>query len=136
MSQEKFPNPEHGLVVPIDPRSLLRRVLEFEIEFILLKETRPKPEAVNDAGDQIETTVLQEISDVPQEAGIGVQLIHAGAGSGQYEVIAGPLSPLESADALVFERETIYNIASKHGASLASRNHLTVGHPIGLRAPI
>ncbi|KAJ3490279.1 hypothetical protein NLI96_g1520 [Meripilus lineatus] len=146
--QEKFPNPEHGLVVPIDPRTLLKRVVDgaaqkagvsflvgFETEFILLKETRPKPVAVNDADwstsrklptGQIETTVLEEISDVLQEAGIEVQLIHAEAAPGQYEVVTGPLPPLESADALVFTRETIYNIASKHGlrATLAPRIHL------------
>ena len=33
----------------------------------------------------------------------------------QYEVVTGPMSPLEAADALVHTRETIYNIASKHG---------------------
>lgn len=32
----------------------------------------------------------------------------------QYEVVTGPLPPLEAADALIFTRETIYNIASKH----------------------
>lgn len=26
--QEKFPSPEHGRVVPIDPRTLLKRVIE------------------------------------------------------------------------------------------------------------
>ena len=34
---------------------------------------------------------------------------------GQYEVITGPLTPLEAADALIATRETIYNVASKHG---------------------
>ena len=33
----------------------------------------------------------------------------------QYEIIAGPLPPLEAADAVVFTRETIINIAAKHG---------------------
>ena len=33
--------------------------------------------------DQLETTVLEEISDVLQEAGIEVQLIHAEAAPGQ-----------------------------------------------------
>lgn len=27
--QEKFPSPEHGLVVPIDPRTLLKRIIEY-----------------------------------------------------------------------------------------------------------
>jgi len=34
--------------------------------------------------------------------------------SGQYEIVTGPLSPLRAADALVFTRETIVNIAAKH----------------------
>jgi hypothetical protein len=33
----------------------------------------------------------------------------------QYEIITGPLPPLEAADAVVFTRETIINIAAKHG---------------------
>jgi len=45
---------------------------------------------------------------------------------GQYEVITGPLPPLEAADALIHTRETIANIASKHGlrATLAPRVYL------------
>lgn len=44
----------------------------------------------------------------------------------QYEVVTGPLPPLEAADALVHTRETIYNIARKHGlrATLAPRLHI------------
>jgi glutamine synthetase len=34
---------------------------------------------------------------------------------GQYEIVTGPLPPLEAADAVVFTHETIINIASKHG---------------------
>jgi hypothetical protein len=32
----------------------------------------------------------------------------------QYEIVTGPLPPLEAADAVVFTRETIINIAAKH----------------------
>lgn len=41
----------------------------------------------------------------------------------QYEVVTGPLPPLEAADALVHTREVITNIASQHGlrATLAPR---------------
>ena len=35
--------------------------------------------------------------------------------AGQYEVVTGPLPPLEAADAVVFTRETIFNIAAKYG---------------------
>jgi glutamine synthetase len=30
-------------------------------------------------------------------------------------MVTGPLSPLEAADAVVFTRETIVNVAAKHG---------------------
>lgn len=33
----------------------------------------------------------------------------------QYEIVAGPLTPLKAADAVVLTREAIYNIAAKHG---------------------
>ena len=36
-------------------------------------------------------------------------------GAGQYEVITGPLPPLEAADAAVFTHETIINVAAKYG---------------------
>lgn len=32
----------------------------------------------------------------------------------QYEVVSGPLHPLEAADALVHMREIIYNVANKY----------------------
>ena len=43
----------------------------------------------------------------------------------QYEIVTGPLPPLEAADAAVFTRETIYNIANKHGlkATFTPRLH-------------
>jgi len=44
---------------------------------------------------------------------VGVWLIRGMAG--QYEVVTGPLPPLEAADAVVFTHETIVNIAAKHG---------------------
>ncbi|KAJ3490294.1 hypothetical protein NLI96_g1517 [Meripilus lineatus] len=162
--QEKFPSPEHGLVVPIDPRTLLKRIIDeasekagvsflvgIETEFILLRETRPRPVEVNNAEwatsrklptGGIETTILEEISDVLQEAGIEVQLVHAESAPGQYEVVTGPLPPMEAADALVFTRETIYNVARENGlrATLAPRihpnstahTHISV-HPIDTR---
>ena len=33
----------------------------------------------------------------------------------QYEVVTGPLTPLDAADTLVATRELIYNVADKHG---------------------
>ncbi|KIM55766.1 hypothetical protein SCLCIDRAFT_1220939 [Scleroderma citrinum Foug A] len=56
-------------------------------------------------------------------------MFHSESAPGQYEVVTGPLPPLEAADALVHTRETIYNIARKHGlrATLAPRLHIDGG---------
>ncbi|KAI0075970.1 FLU1-II [Panus rudis PR-1116 ss-1] len=146
--QEKMPSPSGGLSVPLCPRSLLARITQYakekagvsflvgvESEFILLKETSPKIVEVNH-GDwscsskfpsgTVEATVMEEIADNLQNAGIELQMYHAEAAPGQYELATGPLTPLEAADALVFTRETIYNTASKHGlrATFAPRIHL------------
>ena len=59
--------------------------------------------------------ILEEIADALQTAGIQLEMYHAEAGPGQYEVVTGPMEPLEAADALVFTRETIYNVANKYG---------------------
>ncbi|KAL4068505.1 hypothetical protein V8B97DRAFT_1873227 [Scleroderma yunnanense] len=132
--------------VPMCPRTTLQRIIRHaeeklhvkflvgtETEFILLKSTRP-PVPVNDKGwcvsaalmtGAVETQVLEEIAVALSEARIELQVFHSEAASGQYEVATGPLPPLEAADALVHTRETIYNIAHKHGlrATLAPRLH-------------
>ncbi|KAF8841120.1 glutamine synthetase/guanido kinase [Paxillus ammoniavirescens] len=133
--------------VPLCPRTNLLRLVEYaakdlgaqflvgiETEFILLKSTNPIV-AVNNHGwsnspalatGTTEAKVLEEIADVLLDAGIELQMYHSEAAPGQYEVVTGPLSPLEAADALVQTRETIFNIASKHGlrATLAPRLNL------------
>ena len=47
--------------------------------------------------------------------------------SSQFEVVGGPLPPLEAADALIYTRETVYNVACKHGlhATFAPRVNAT-----------
>ena len=66
---------------------------------------------------------MEEIADALQASGIELLMYHAEAAPGQYEFVTGPLPPLEAADAVVLTRETIYNIAAKHGlrATLAPR---------------
>ena len=95
----------------------------FEIEFILLKSTLPEAEAISthdwSATASIYTgstgaIVLEEIADALQAGGVELQMYHAEAAPGQYEVVTGSLSPLQAADALVYSREAIYNIANKH----------------------
>ncbi|KAH9931900.1 FLU1-II [Fomitopsis serialis] len=135
-TSEKMPSPTGELAMSLCPRTMLQKVVDeakqeadltflvgFESEFILLKATSP-PELVNDAGwgcsagyrtDSVESRVLDEIVDCVEDAGIEVHFIHGETAPAQYELVTGPMSPLEAADALVFTRETIYNIAHKHG---------------------
>lgn len=68
---------------------------------------------------------MEEIANALQVPGCGVelQMYHAEAAPGQYEVVTGPLPPLQAVDALIHTRETIFNVASKYGlrATLAPR---------------
>ena len=59
--------------------------------------------------------LVEEIYDVLTDAGIEVQQFHAESAPGQYEVVTGPLAPVEAVDALVFTRDTIYNVAARYG---------------------
>lgn len=136
------------LEVEVCPRTILHRVVEharkkagveflvgFETEFILLKSTNPI-EAVSyhdysaSSGlptGSIESRVLREMSDALIKAGIEVTLYHPEVAPGQYEIVTGPLLPLEAADALIHTRETIINVAVKHGlkATFAPRVYMS-----------
>ncbi|KIM47094.1 hypothetical protein M413DRAFT_440624 [Hebeloma cylindrosporum] len=137
--QEKTPYPSADNKLTVDvqlcPRAILQRIVRranasgvsflvgFESEFILLKSTRPV-EAVQEhypmdtkalLAGSIEEKLLEEISDGIQASGIELQLYHAEAAPGQFEVVTGPLTPLEAADALVHTREIILHTAAKHG---------------------
>ncbi|OAX31356.1 glutamine synthetase/guanido kinase, partial [Rhizopogon vinicolor AM-OR11-026] len=167
--QDKTPVPGRalGTGVPMCPRSVLKRVIDtatsynaaflvgFESEFILLKSTNPV-EAVNTHGCSIssalasgtkETEVMEEIAQGLVDSGVELMMYHSEAAPGQYEVVTGPLPPLEAADALVHTRETIANVANKHGlrATFAPRinldncgngahTHISV-HPISSEQP-
>lgn len=145
--QDKVPAPGRvlGTGVPMCPRSTLNRIVDiaksynaaflvgFETEFILLKGTNPI-EAVNPHGwnstralpsGTKETEVIEEIARGLVDDGIELMMYHSEAAPGQYEIVTGPLPPLEAADALVHTRETITNVASKHGfhATFAPRLH-------------
>ncbi|KAJ6615254.1 glutamine synthetase [Mycena sp. CBHHK59/15] len=95
-----------------------------ETEFILLASTSQITTVHNLQGysnslalptGSVAERVLEEIVDALEISGAEVQMYHAEAAPGQYEIMTGPLPPLQAADALVHTRETIYNIASKHG---------------------
>ncbi|EIW55884.1 FLU1-II [Trametes versicolor FP-101664 SS1] len=146
--QEKTPDPQTGrLAVDLCPRTLLARLVQeaqekagvsflvgVESEFILMRADTSELDFLNDAGwscsaktrtGSVETVVLEEIARDLIAAGVELQMYHAEAAPGQYEVITGPQAPLEAADTLVFTRETIYNVANKHGlrATFAPRLH-------------
>ncbi|KAI0337052.1 glutamine synthetase/guanido kinase [Trametopsis cervina] len=150
--QEKVPHPQRGLTVATCPRTLLKSVVQeaerdagvqflvgFETEFILLKSFDENEGTFEAANNEDYTTsaklltgtkeavIVREISDALLMARVELQMVHPEAAPGQYEVITGPLPPLEAADALVFTTETIRNIASKHDyrATLAPRIHST-----------
>ncbi|KAJ3931975.1 MAG: hypothetical protein NXY57DRAFT_1005092 [Lentinula lateritia] len=125
-----------GVEVEMCPRTTLSRIIRevrtncsaeflvgFESEFILLKSTNPVV-SMNVHGwsasagmlnGSIEAEIMEEIADSLQASGITVELFHPEAAPGQYEVATGPLPPLEAADALVYTREIIVNVAAKHG---------------------
>ncbi|KAI0642082.1 FLU1-II [Trametes meyenii] len=145
--QEKTPLPNKGLATHLCPRTLLHRIereakekagvsflVGVESEFILMSATSPEFVVVNNADwstaakmrtGSVETIVLEEIAQCLLDAGIELQLYHAEAAPGQYEVVTGPMTPLMAADTLVFTRETVYNVANKHGlrATFAPRVH-------------
>ncbi|KAL0567716.1 hypothetical protein V5O48_014277 [Marasmius crinis-equi] len=144
--EEKVGDESGKVEVDICPRTALKKAVErardegveflvgFEIEFILLSSTSPvvpvhklehyMSSLALPAGSVAET-VLEEIVESLQECGIEVVMYHSEGAPGQYEIVTGPLPPLEAADALVHTRETIYGIASKHGlrATLAPNVH-------------
>ncbi|KAJ7106496.1 hypothetical protein C8R43DRAFT_1140527 [Mycena crocata] len=141
------PNGDLTVKVNLCPRTLLQRIIEqlnqrhtqflvgFESEFILLKGTDPvEPGNIHDWSSSVgllagstESIILQEIADAITAAGISLEMFHPEAAPGQYEVVTGPMGPLEAADALVYTREIIVQIAAKHGlhATFAPRPFMT-----------
>ncbi|TFK37006.1 hypothetical protein BDQ12DRAFT_685665 [Crucibulum laeve] len=143
----KYSDGKESVKVELCSRSVLKRIVEeakaagieflvgVESEFILLQSTNPI-QAVNEhqfsasAGllsGSVEALVMQEIADAIQESGIELQLYHPEAAPGQYEVVPAPMAPLEAADAVVHVRETIINVAAKHGlrATFAPRVYMS-----------
>ncbi|KAG8995040.1 hypothetical protein FRB93_001230 [Tulasnella sp. JGI-2019a] len=137
--------PESHRASPYCPRSLLHKVVHnarvrtgieflvgFETEFILLKSTEPPIKVTNQYGfnstnalraGSEQAVILREIADSLIAGGIELLAFHSEAAPDQYEVVTGPLPPLEAADALVYTRETIMHVANRHGyrATLSPR---------------
>ncbi|KAF9457970.1 glutamine synthetase guanido kinase [Collybia nuda] len=134
--EEKDTRGRNGVEVALCPRTLLGRIIDeaknahateflvgFETEFIMLKSTNPVvPSNIHQWSSTSalllgspEANILTEIGDSLRASGIPLQLLHAEAAPGQYEVVTGPLSPLDAADTLIFTREIITHVAAKHG---------------------
>jgi len=145
--QTKDPSPGASLDVPLCPRSALYRAVEsakrdhgitfrigFETEFLLLKSTLPIEEGNRYGWCESQalptgapvSIALEEMALAMEESGVEVEMYHAEGAPGQYEFVVTHMPPMEAVDALVTTRETIYNIAAKHGfrATLAPRLHM------------
>jgi glutamine synthetase len=121
-----------GAQVPICPRTALRRIVEvakkkglsflvgFELEVVLMTL---EGEPLSHAHSWSNTSALRnpEIMDVLEEmvaklerSKIKVEQFHPESAPGQYELVTGPLPPLESVDALLAARDIICAVAEKH----------------------
>ncbi|KAF8905670.1 hypothetical protein CPB85DRAFT_1254865 [Mucidula mucida] len=124
-----------GREVKWDPRTALTKAVDlaesagieflvgFESEFILLKSTDPVvPSNVHQwsgttamLNGSAEAAILEEIADALRDSHIQLQMYHAEAAPGQYEIVTGPADALAAVDALIYTREIIVNVAAKHG---------------------
>lgn len=97
----------------------------FETEFLLLSSTAP-PTLPNNHGYSSSlalppssnlSSCLEEIASHIMDPATGIELetYHSEAAPGQYEIVTGPMPPMEAVDALVWTRECIVGVASKWG---------------------
>jgi glutamine synthetase len=77
------------------------------------------------AGTEV-SNIVEEMAFAMEQSDIEIELFHSEGAPGQYEFVVTHLPPMEAIDALISTRETIYNIAAKHGlrATLAPRLHM------------
>ncbi|KAI1413006.1 hypothetical protein F5Y13DRAFT_162262 [Hypoxylon sp. FL1857] len=61
------------------------------------------------------TTVLDEMADQLDAAGIAIQQLHAESAPGQYEIVLPPFEPLKACDTLLHARQIIESTAARHG---------------------
>ena len=129
--------------IDIDPRTLLRRQVEngkakgfeflagFEIEVVFMSQTVVEGQTrfglsqTHTGGHAWSTSralqdnhildLLESIASKFEIAGIELDQIHAESAPGQFEIILGPLPPLEAVDTLIAAREIISSEASNVG---------------------
>lgn len=149
-----------GGEVAVCPRTALQKAAQraqdydlgilvgFETEFTLLDletfEVQDSAHAYAAAHSYTPKTMsyLDEVTGCLQRAGIEVQYMHTETSAGQFELITGPLPPMEAVDALYVTRETIQTVAQKYGyratmhpklykdqAGTASHTHMSTAKP-------
>lgn len=129
--------------INIDPRTLLRRQVEkakanglefltgFEIEVVFMSQTVVEGQTrlglsqTHTGGHAWSTSralhdnhildLLESIASKLEIAGIELDQFHAESAPGQFEIILGPLPPLEAVDTLIAAREIISSEASNAG---------------------
>ncbi|KAL7274933.1 hypothetical protein RUND412_002155 [Rhizina undulata] len=93
-------------------------------------------------GNSVQMTVLDEIATALEASGVELILYHPESADSQYEIVTGPLPPLQAVDALYHTRQTIKAICAKHGlhatlypkpypyqAGTAAHVHISVNPP-------
>ncbi|KAK8004760.1 hypothetical protein PG990_010797 [Apiospora arundinis] len=165
----EFREPD-GAETLLCPRTLLRNVIDnakstqgleflmgFEIEFVVLeRNTEPgateKYRTMQTDGHAWAVarvlagmaSILDEMADCLEEAGISIEQYHAESAPGQYEIVLSALPPLAACDSLVHARQIIESVAARHGyrvtlhpkpfqqlVGTASHVHLSVSSPGG-----
>lgn len=98
-------------------------LIGFEAEFVLLDDSFHVPTNQLDPTTGLSTMsglrsenlqILEEIVEAVESVGIEVHKFHT-EGTGQYEIVLAPRSPLASIDGLMFLHEAIRTISMRHG---------------------
>ncbi|GJJ09846.1 hypothetical protein Clacol_004070 [Clathrus columnatus] len=165
MEEKELDSAGRVVEVSVCPRNVLKHVLReakkegvnyligFEIEIVLLdaqdlsfvNEARWCAADKMPCGSRI-VKALDEIMEASLDGpGIEVYQYHGEAALGQYEIVTGPLPPLEAVDTLILTREIISNYAQKHGMKMTltpkpvgfqcgtgAHMHMSVSSPTGL----
>ncbi|KAH8799167.1 hypothetical protein F5884DRAFT_136324 [Xylogone sp. PMI_703] len=94
-----------------------------EVEFLIMEECQGSIQAAKTVGNVYSTAslnnkylpVLEEIVTSISQAGIEVRQFHSEGSPGLFEISLEPLSPVQSADALIYAKEAVKTICFKHG---------------------
>ncbi|KAK3296808.1 uncharacterized protein B0H64DRAFT_109864 [Chaetomium fimeti] len=131
---------QSGARVPLCPRSILQRAVEFgaennlsfligfEIEFLLLERGEKKPHNYSSlttdghawsvsryfASPKV-ATLLRDMVAALADMGIYVEQLHAESATGQFELVLPPYPPVQAADTLLHARDVMSALATAAG---------------------